>query len=48
MVVVLEELVVKILPNVELAWRGDKPADYHHYFNDDDDDDDESAVMLIV
>jgi len=24
--VVLEELVVKILPNVELAWRGDKPA----------------------
>ena len=26
MAVFLEELVVKILPDVELAWRGNKPA----------------------
>ena len=42
MAVVLEELVVKILPNVELAWRGDKPADYYHYFHDDNDECDDN------
>ena len=50
----LKQLVVKILPNVELAWRGHKPANCHHYFhddddgdNDDDDDEDEWGKNLL-